>query len=167
MPACAHTHTHTHTHICILVWHPPHLIKEWGCVDLSMDTLHLKYPLVLFGSEGPALTIPLFLLLPRIITLCHCSSTMAKDHFLLLSYGTKRPLCVDVHLNTYSFIHSYIYTYIHTYMHAYIYSGLHACIHTYIHTHSYIHTDIYTSIKISDHRYGQAVYCIVAVSVPA
>ena len=33
-----------------LVWHPAYLIKEGGCVDLSMDTLHLKYPLVLFGS---------------------------------------------------------------------------------------------------------------------
>ena len=40
-----------------------------------------KYPLVLFGSEGSALTLPLFLLLPRIIMLCHCSSTMTKDHF--------------------------------------------------------------------------------------
>ena len=31
-------------------------------MDLSMDTLHLKYPLVLFGSKGSALTLPLFLL---------------------------------------------------------------------------------------------------------
>ena len=72
-----------------LVWHPAYNIKEWGCVDLSMDTLHLKYPLVLFGSEGSALTLPLFLLSPRIIMLCHCSSTMTKDHFFQIPYGTK------------------------------------------------------------------------------
>ena len=59
------------------------------CVDLSMDTLHLKYPLVLFEYEGSALTLPLFLLSPRIIMLCHCSSTMRKDHFLIF-YGTKQ-----------------------------------------------------------------------------
>ena len=29
---------------------------------------------------------------------------MTKDHFLLVSYGTEWPLCVDVPLNTYSFI---------------------------------------------------------------
>ena len=69
------------------VWYPARLIKEGGCVDLSMDTLHLKYPLVLFGSEGSALTLPLFLLSPRIIMLCHCSETMTKDHFLLIFYG--------------------------------------------------------------------------------
>ena len=45
-----------------LVWHPARLINEGGCVDLSMDTLHLKYPLVLFGSEGSALTLPLIFL---------------------------------------------------------------------------------------------------------
>ena len=85
-----------------LVWHPARLIKEGGCVDLSMDTLHLKYPLVLSGSEGSALILPLFLLSPRIIMLCHCSPTMT----LLISYGTKWPLCVGVLLNNYSFIHS-------------------------------------------------------------
>ena len=37
--------------------HPPYLIKEGVCVDLYRDNLHLKYPLVLFGSEGPALTL--------------------------------------------------------------------------------------------------------------
>ena len=72
-----------------LVWNSVRLIKGGGCVDLSMDTLHLKYPLVLFGSEGSALTLPLFLLSHRMIMLCHCSSTMTKDHFLLTSYGTK------------------------------------------------------------------------------
>ena len=90
-----------------LVCHPACLIKEWGCVDLSLDTLHLKYPLVLFGSEGSALNLPLSVLSPRTIMLCHCSSTMKKDHFLLISYGTRLPLCVDVPLNTYSFIHSF------------------------------------------------------------
>ena len=53
-----------------LVWHPTRLIKEGGCVDMSMDTSHLKYPLVLFGSGGSALTLNLFLLLPKIIKLC-------------------------------------------------------------------------------------------------
>ena len=37
--------------ILAMVWHPARLLKEGGCVDLSMDTLHLNYPLVLFGSE--------------------------------------------------------------------------------------------------------------------
>ena len=55
--------------------YPSRLIKEGGCVDLSMDTMHVKDPLVLFGSEGFPLTLPLFLLSPRIIMLCHCSST--------------------------------------------------------------------------------------------
>ena len=31
---------------------------------------------------------------------------MKKDHFLLISYGSKLPLFVDVPLNTYSFINS-------------------------------------------------------------
>ena len=50
---------------------------------MSKDTMHLKYPLVVFGSEGSALNLPPFLLSPRIIMLCHYSSTMTKDHFLL------------------------------------------------------------------------------------
>ena len=87
-----------------LVWHPACLINEWGCVDLSMNTLHLKYPFVLFGSEGSAFTFPLFLLSPRIIMLCHCSSTMAKDNLLLISYGTKCPFCKHVPL---TLIHSF------------------------------------------------------------
>ena len=49
------------------VWHPARLVKERGCMDLSMDTLHLNDPMVLFGSEGSALTQPLFLLSSRII----------------------------------------------------------------------------------------------------
>ena len=58
-------------------------------MDLSMDSLHLKYPLVLFGSEGSALTLPPFLLSPRIFMLCHCSSKMTKDQFLIIFYGTE------------------------------------------------------------------------------
>ena len=42
------------------VWHPTRLIKERGCVDLSMDTLHQKDTLVVSGSEGSAFTLPLF-----------------------------------------------------------------------------------------------------------
>ena len=75
-----------------------------GWSGQPMDALHLKYPYVLFGSEGSTLILPLFLLSPRIIMLFHCSSTMTKDHFLLISYGTKWPMCVDVLLNTYSSI---------------------------------------------------------------
>ena len=72
-----------------LKWHTARLIKEGGCVDLSMDNMYLKDPLVIFGSEGSALTLPLFLLPPRIIMLCQCSSTMIKDHFSLILHGTK------------------------------------------------------------------------------
>ena len=89
-----------------LVWHPARLIKEGECVDLPMDTLHLKYPFAICGSEGSALTLPLFLRSPSIISIFHCYSTMTKDHFLVISYGSKLPLCVNVGLNTHSFIHS-------------------------------------------------------------
>ena len=58
-------------------------------MDLSVDTLHLKEPLVIFGSEDSALTLPLFLLSPRIIMQSHCSSTMTKDHFSVILYGAK------------------------------------------------------------------------------
>ena len=75
-----------------LVWHPAQLINEWGCVDLSMDTLHLQYPLVLFGSEGSALTLPLFHLTPRITTLS------------LFFNNEKGPLFANT-LFIYSFIH--------------------------------------------------------------
>ena len=84
------------------------LIKEEGCVDLSMDTLHLKYPLVPFGSEDSALTLPLFCLSPNIILLCHCFSTVTKDQLLMIFDGTKLPLCVNVPLKTHSFIHSWL-----------------------------------------------------------
>ena len=84
------------------VWHPARLIKAGGRVDMSMDTLHLKHTLVQFRSEGPALTLPLCLLSPVIIMVCHCSSTMTEDHFLEILYGIKWPLCADVLLNPYS-----------------------------------------------------------------
>ena len=91
-----------------LVWHPARLIKEGGCVDLLMDTRHLKYPFVICGSEASALTLPLCLRSPSIISIFHCYSTMTKGHFLEISYGSKLPLFVDVRLNTHSFIHSFI-----------------------------------------------------------
>ena len=70
-------------------------------LDWSMETRHLKDPFVLYRSEGSALTLLLFLLSPSIIKLC--SSTMTKDHFLIILFGTKWPLCADVPLNPYSF----------------------------------------------------------------
>ena len=63
-------------------------------------------PWSLYGSEGSALTLPLFLLSLRTIMLCHFSSTMTKDHFLVICYGTKWPLFADVPLNPQLFIHS-------------------------------------------------------------
>ena len=46
-----------------------------------------------FGSEGSALTLSPFHLLPRFTVLSDCSSTMTKEHFLVICYGTKWPLC--------------------------------------------------------------------------
>ena len=37
-------------------------MKELGCVDLSMGTMHLKDPLVPFRIQGSALSLPPFLL---------------------------------------------------------------------------------------------------------
>ena len=73
-------------------------------MDLSVDTMHLKDLMVFFGLEGNSLS--LFLLSPRINMLCHCSSTMTKDRVWKELYGTQWPLCDDVPLSTYSFIHS-------------------------------------------------------------
>ena len=56
-----------------LVWRTARLIKEGGFADPSMDTMRLKDPLVLFGSEGSALTLLLFLFSLSVIMLCHCS----------------------------------------------------------------------------------------------
>ena len=86
-----------------LVQHSNRLIKEGGFVDLSMNAMHLKDPLVLFGSEGSGFT--LFLLSLRIIMICHCSSAITKDHFLVIYHNTKWPLCADTHLNPPSFIY--------------------------------------------------------------
>ena len=58
-----------------LLWHPVRFIKGGGCVDLSVDTMHLKDPLVLFEFESSVLSLPPFLLSSRINMLCHCSST--------------------------------------------------------------------------------------------
>ena len=43
-----------------LVWNPARLMKEGGCVDLSVDTMHIKDPMVLFGFEGFSLSLFLF-----------------------------------------------------------------------------------------------------------
>ena len=80
-----------------LVWHPVRLVKEGGCVDLSMGTRQLNYPLYWSSLDLKALLLlHLFLFLSRIIMLCHCSSTMTKNHFLILFFVTKWPVCVDV-----------------------------------------------------------------------
>ena len=71
-------------------------------MDLSVDTVHSKDPLVLFGFEGFALS----LLLPRVIMLFH-SSKMTKDLIFEHFYVTKWPLCADVPLILHSFIHSF------------------------------------------------------------
>ena len=80
--------------------------KRRRSVDLSMDTMLLKYTLVLLGSEGSNLTLPHFLLSATKIRLCHCFSTITKEHSLEICYGTIWLLCVDVPLNTHSSIHS-------------------------------------------------------------
>ena len=43
-----------------LVWHPARLLKEGDVVDLCMDTMHLKDPLILFGYTSSALISPSF-----------------------------------------------------------------------------------------------------------
>ena len=79
--------------------------KQQLSMKYFIDTLHLKYPMVNFGSEGSALTRPLFLLSPWIIMLCHYSSTLTKDQFCGNILCTKWPLCVNVPLFIHSFIH--------------------------------------------------------------
>ena len=92
----------------MLVWHPAaRIIKEGGCVDLSLDTMHLKDPLVFFRSRASALTLLLVLLSSRIIMLCHCSAPMTKDYLVIL-YGTKWPLCAIVPLNPHPCICTFI-----------------------------------------------------------
>ena len=71
-------------------------------MDLSLDTMRLKNPLVLFGFEGSDLSLPLLLLSPRINMLHHCSSTMTKDHLLKKLHVTKWPLCANVPFTLYA-----------------------------------------------------------------
>ena len=49
-----------------LVCHPDRLIKEGGCVDLPMHTIHLKDPLVLLGFEDSVPNSPPVLSSPSI-----------------------------------------------------------------------------------------------------
>ena len=85
------------------VFHPACLIKEAGCVDLSMNTMHIKDPLVVLGYEGSIPPLPHFLISSRIIMLC---LTITKYYFLVISHGTKWPLCDDVSLKPDSPTHS-------------------------------------------------------------
>ena len=79
------------------MWFPARLIKEWGCVDLSVDTMHLTDPLDPFGFEGSALSLSLFPISPRNTMRCHSFSAMTKDHFLENLYGPEWP-CVSMRL---------------------------------------------------------------------
>ena len=47
-----------------------------------MDTIHLKYPLILFGSEGSALFFLFFFFHIELICFVIFSSTITMDHFL-------------------------------------------------------------------------------------
>ena len=57
-------------------------------MDLSMDTPRLKDPLVLFGSESSALSLPLFLLSLRIRMLSVFFNS-DKGPFLIIAYDNK------------------------------------------------------------------------------
>ena len=91
-----------------LAWRPARLIKEGECMDLSLDALHLKDPLVLFGSEDFVLTVPLFLLSPRILMLCHLTFVYQcafKHSFIHSVLSPFRPECyhlLDHNCNTFS-----------------------------------------------------------------
>ena len=50
-------------------------------MNLSVDSMHLKDPLFLFGIQGSTLSLPLSLLCPGVDMLSHCPSTMTKDLF--------------------------------------------------------------------------------------
>ena len=65
-------------------------------MEMSIDNMHLNDPLVLLGSEGCTIILPLFLLSYRIIMLCHCSSTITKYQVLVICYDTKWLLYADV-----------------------------------------------------------------------
>ena len=64
-----------------LVWHPARLIKEGGCVDLSVDTMHLKDPLILFLDLKALLFLFVFFFFHILNNLCHCFSPITTDHF--------------------------------------------------------------------------------------
>ena len=85
-----------------LVWHPARLIKEGGCVQLSMDTMHLKDPLVLFRSEGSALSFSLSSFTYKNYALSLLKKNDKGPLTGIISYGTKLPLCADVPLDTHS-----------------------------------------------------------------
>ena len=88
----------------VRLWAPCSHNQRSKCVDLSMGTLHLKSLLVLIGSEGSTLILPLFLLSPSIIMFCYCSITITEDHFLIIFCSTEYPLCIDVPVNIHSLI---------------------------------------------------------------
>ena len=90
-----------------LVLHPTCLINKGGFVDLLIDTMHLKDPLIIVGSDGPALPTPLFHLSSKINMLCHCSFTMVKHHALVIFYDTKWLLCADVPSMQAAYTHSF------------------------------------------------------------
>ena len=62
----------------------------WSSLDLKA---------LLLASYSPS-----FFLSLKIVMLCHCSSTMTKDHFLVICNGTKWLLCANVPWNTHSFL---------------------------------------------------------------
>ena len=69
-------------------------------MDLSVNIMHLKHPLILVESEGSALTFSSFLLSPysNYVMLCPALFfiNMTGNHFLQKSYGTEWLLCNDV-----------------------------------------------------------------------
>ena len=77
---------------------PTHSITEGECTDLSVDTMHINNPSVLFEFNCSA--VSRFPLPYRIIVLCHYSLTLTKNHFLAKLNGAKRPLWADVPVYT-------------------------------------------------------------------
>ena len=72
-------------------------------MDLAMDTMFLKDPFVLFGSERSALILPLLLR-----SLCISIALLMflnKDKRLISFHGTEWPFCA----NTKSILHPFIF----------------------------------------------------------
>ena len=72
-----------------------------------MDAMHLKGPLVLFGDEGSALSLPLFLLshaLPLFNNGKRLRPLYEKKNFMALNVLLN---CAGVPLGPHSFIHSF------------------------------------------------------------